>query len=90
MGGGGGSTSTSTGGGSTTTTPPPTTPAPGVSTEFQADRPQRMPVYNSPAQIESARQRRQQIIGRTGRTSTNLTGNPGTRSYMNSFLGSVG
>lgn len=85
MGGiGGGARPAATGG---TTTP--AKPA-GVSTEFQADNPQRMPVYNSPSQIQSARQKRTEIMARSGRTSTNLAGNPGTKSYMNSFLGSVG
>lgn len=61
----------------------------GTSTEFEANRPQQMPVYNSPAQIESARKKRQEIVARSGRTSTNLRGNPGTSSYQNSFLGNV-
>ena len=61
----------------------------GTSTEFEANKPQQMPVYNSPAQIESARKKRNDIMARSGRTSTNLRGNPGTTSYMNSFLGNV-
>ncbi len=48
-----------------------------------------MPVYNSPASIESARRKRMEIMARSGRTSTNLRGNPGTQSYQNSFLGNV-
>jgi hypothetical protein len=61
----------------------------GLSKEFKADNPQPMPIYNSPAQLEAARRKRMEIMARSGRTSTNLTGNPGTRSYQNSFLGNV-
>jgi hypothetical protein len=61
----------------------------GLSTEYEANKPQQMPVYNSPAQIESARKKRQDIMARSGRGSTNLRGNPGTQSYQNSFLGNV-
>lgn len=60
-----------------------------TSTEYEANRPQVMPVYNSPSAIESARRKRQEIISRSGRGSTNLVGNPGTQAYSNSFLGSV-
>lgn len=60
-----------------------------VSTEYEANRPQMMPVYNSPSSIESARRKRNEIISRSGRGSTNLVGNPGTQAYSNSFLGSV-
>ncbi len=66
-----------------------TTVTTGLSKEYQADKPQPMPVYNSPSQIEAARRKRQEIMARSGRTSTNLTGNPGTMSYANSFLGNV-
>lgn len=84
-------------GGMGSTAKPATTPvatpgsagATGLSTEFEADKPQIMPVYNSPTQVESAKRKRQELMARSGRTSTNLTGNPGTRSYSNSFLGSV-
>lgn len=61
----------------------------GTTTEFEANKPQQMPVYNSPAQIESARRKRMEIMARSGRGSTNLRGNPGTQSYQNSFLGNV-
>lgn len=61
----------------------------GLSKEFEANKPQVMPVYNSPAQVESAKRKRQELMARSGRTSTNMTGNPGTRAYSNSFLGSV-
>jgi hypothetical protein len=61
----------------------------GLSKEFEANKPQIMPVYNSPAQVESAKRKRQELIARSGRGATNLTGNPGTRAYSNSFLGSV-
>lgn len=71
-----------------TTTNPTASPSP-VSREFEADRPQIMPVYNSPSQLESAKRKRQALMARSGRSSTNLTGNPGTRSYQSSFLGSV-
>lgn len=63
--------------------------ATGLSTEFEADKPQIMPVYNSPGQVEAAKRKRQDIMARSGRTATNLTGNPGTKAYSNSFLGSV-
>jgi len=61
----------------------------GLSTEYEADNPQVMPVYNSPQQIEAAKRKALEISGRSGRTSTNLVGNPGTRAYTSSFLGSV-
>lgn len=61
----------------------------GISKEFTADNPQQMPVYNSPAQLEAARRKRMEIMARSGRTSTNLTGNPGTQTYRNTFLGNV-
>lgn len=81
------------GGGTKKATPGETVrqgPSPGrVSTEYEANRPQMMPVYNSPAQIESARRKREELLARSGRTATNLVGNPGTRSFQNSFLGSV-
>lgn len=85
MGGGGGAKKAAT-----TTTTPAATPSPTpVTKEFEADKPNIMPVYNSPTQVESAKRRRQQIMARSGRTSTNLVGNPGTRTYQNSFLGNV-
>jgi len=64
-------------------------PTAGISTEYEANKPQVMPVYNSPGQIESARRKRQEIMARSGRQSTNLRGNPGTQSYQGSFLGNV-
>ncbi len=76
-------------GGTTTTPSTPTTPTTGLSTEYEANRPQVMPVYNSPAQIESARRKRMEIMARSGRGSTNLRGNPGTMTYQSSFLGNV-
>jgi len=60
-----------------------------VTGEYAADKPAIMPVYNSPAQIESARKRREAVITRSGRSSTNLVGNPGTQAYQSSFLGST-
>jgi hypothetical protein len=92
MGGGGGVVGAKGVKGAKTTAPTrgATAPSPTPTTqEFEANSPQIMPVYNSPAQIESARRKRQELMARSGRTSTNLTGNPGTQSYMNSFLGSV-
>jgi hypothetical protein len=78
------------GGGSSAPAPTPrSSDTVGLSTEYEANRPQQMPVYNSPAQIESARKKRNDIMARSGRTSTNLRGNPGTTSYSNSFLGNV-
>jgi len=71
------------------TTPPPSSDTTGISKEYEANKPQVMPVYNSPSQIESARKKRMEIMARSGRTSTNLRGNPGTQSYTNSFLGNV-
>lgn len=85
MGGGG----TGVKAGTPTGTPTGPTAPTALSKEYEANRPQQMPVYNSPAQIESARERRRQITARSGRTSTNLRGNPGTQTYMNSFLGNV-
>lgn len=58
----------------------------GLSTEYQADSPVRMPVYNSPAQLEAARMKLADITGRSGRTSTSLV--PGVGTYAASFLGS--
>ncbi len=83
----GGIGSNSSGGKTPTTTATPTTT--GLSTEYEANKPQIMPVYNSPAQLESARKKRQEIMARSGRTSTNLRGNPGTATYQASFLGNV-
>jgi len=74
------SSATGSGGGNSTV---------GLSTEYEANKPQVMPVYNSPSQIESARKKRMEIMARSGRTSTNLRGNPGTQTYQNSFLGNV-
>lgn len=68
---------------------PRSTDTTGISTEYEANKPQVMPVYNSPNQIESARKKRQEIMARSGRSSTNLRGNPGTQTYQNSFLGNV-
>jgi hypothetical protein len=70
-------------------TTPKSSDTAGLTTEYEANKPQQMPVYNSPAQVESARKKRQEIVARSGRTSTNLRGNPGTISYQNSFLGNV-
>lgn len=93
MGSTAGGTRSKTGDGVIITTPPVAPPgsaaATGLSREFEANKPQVMPVYNSPAQIEAAKRKRQELMARSGRTSTNLTGNPGTRAYANSFLGSV-
>lgn len=59
------------------------------SSEFEANAPQQMPVYNSPTQLEAARRKRTEVLARSGRGSTNLVGNPGTKTFTNSFLGSV-
>jgi len=93
MGGMGGGDSTNGRGGGGTPAPTPSgapgSPTAGISTEYEANKPQVMPVYNSPGQIESARRKRQEIMARSGRQSTNLRGNPGTQSYQGSFLGNV-
>ena len=90
--GGMGTTGGSRGSGGTSsgsTTTPIAGSGAGLSAEYEANKPQQMPVYNSPAQIESARKKRMEIMARSGRGSTNLRGNPGTQSYQNSFLGNV-
>lgn len=63
-------------------------PSKGLSTEFSADNPVRMPVYNSPAQLAAARMKLNEITGRSGRTSTALVNAPGASTYSASFLGS--
>lgn len=78
----------STGGGTPATGNPLTdlsVPGTGGSTEFAADNPVRMPVYNSPAQLAAARMKLNDITGRSGRASTALV--PGTGTYAASFLG---
>lgn len=86
------------GSGGTTTKPPdplagvPATQAAsaisGISTEFANDGAVRMPVYNSPAQLEAARLQMAKITGRSGRSSTALVNSPGVSTYGASFLGS--
>lgn len=61
----------------------------GLSREFSAENPVRMPVYNSPAQLEAARLKMAGITARSGRTSTQLVNAPGTGTYGASFLGSL-
>lgn len=47
-----------------------------------------MPTPNSPASIEAARIARAKIIASSGRSSTALVSQSGTRPYSNSYLGS--
>lgn len=56
---------------------------------YPADNARRMPVYNSPASMEAGKRRRREIVSRSGRESTRLTGNAGTLPFSNSFLGDV-
>ncbi len=56
---------------------------------YPDDAAKRMPVYNSPSSIAAGRKKRDQITARSGRESTRLVSDAGTRSYSNSFLGSV-
>ncbi len=92
--GGGGSTPPPSGGGGGGTTPPPTsTPdlsvvigkAYGLSSEYAADNPTRMPSPSNSALLAAARQRRE-LLARQGRQSTRLVG---TQVYTNLALGST-
>jgi hypothetical protein len=56
---------------------------------YPDDAAKRMPVVNSPSSIAAARKKRDQITSRSGRESTRLVSDAGTRGYANSFLGSV-
>jgi len=58
----------------------------GLSKEFAADNPVRMPSPSDNALLVAARMRRE-IQARSGRESTNLVG---TQVYGNSYLGSYG
>lgn len=59
----------------------------GPSSPYPNDGAVRMPVSNSAATLEAARQRRASIISRSGRTSTALVSEAGIRPYTNSYLG---
>jgi hypothetical protein len=76
----------------------PATPAPkpasstasalgGSKSPYPDDNATRMPVSNSAATLEAARQRRASIIARSGRTSTQLVSDAGVKPYVNSYLG---
>lgn len=80
-------TSTSASSGSTAPTLATVTAAAyGISKEFAADNPVRMPSPSDNALMVAARMRRE-IQMRSGRESTNLVG---TQVYGNSYLGSYG
>lgn len=84
-----GTTSGTTGGGTGSVAPSLSTvtgSAYGLSKEFAADNPARMPSPSDNALLVAARMRRE-IQARSGRESTNLVG---TQVYGNSFLGSYG
>lgn len=55
--------------------------------EYADDGSRPMPSYMNPAAIEAARERRLAMTAKSGRSSTNLSGTPGTRAYVNTFLG---
>ena len=63
-------------------------PAPALG-PYPDDAAKRMPVYNSTSAIAAGRKKRDQITARSGRESTRLVSDAGTRSYQSSFLGSV-
>lgn len=70
--------------------PAPQTVAPVAALgPYPDDSAKRMPVVNSPSSIAAARKKRDQITSRSGRESTRLVSDAGTRSYQSSFLGSV-
>lgn len=71
------------------TTVTPLSPAPVALGPYPDDGAKRMPTANSPSAIAAARKKRTQITQRSGRESTRLVNDAGTRSYQNSFLGSV-
>lgn len=56
---------------------------------YPDDNAKRMPVFNSPESIEAGRQRRREITSRSGRESTRLVSDRGTKAFVNSFLGSA-
>lgn len=58
----------------------------GLSTEFAADNPVRMPSASDSSLLAAAKIRRD-MMARSGRDSTRLVG---TQVYGNTFLGSVG
>lgn len=59
----------------------------GPSSPYPNDNAIRMPVANSAASLEAARQKRAAIISRSGRTSTALVSDAGVKPYVNSYLG---
>ncbi len=56
--------------------------------EYADDGARSMPSYNSQAIADAIRRATAGIVGRSGRTATNLSG-AGTRSYIGSLLGNV-
>ena len=49
------------------------------------DGAKRMPTFNSASALAASRRKRAEIVGRSGRQSTDLS--KGTQSYTNTFLG---
>lgn len=90
------STSTSTGTGTTSTTPS-TTGTPGTTTtlpatkklEYADDKVQHMPLLDSASALRAAQKLQRQLQARTGRGSTRLVSDAGTRPYVASLLGNV-
>lgn len=67
-------------------------PAPAPSSiigPYPDDNVRRMPVVNSPNSIEAGRRRRREIMARSGRTSTRLVSEAGTRAYTGTLLGNT-
>lgn len=73
-------------GGSTPSLDQVSAPTYGISKEFAADNPTRLPSPSDASLLAAARIRRE-LAARSGRQSTSLVG---TSVYSNSFLGSVG
>jgi hypothetical protein len=62
-------------------------PVTGSSGEFADDGATRMPVINSKTSIEAGRRQRREIAARSGRSSTRMVSEAGTRAYVGSLLG---
>lgn len=54
---------------------------------YPDDGARRMPTSTSSTATEAARTKRLEVSARGGRTSTRLAGMPGTRAFVNTFLG---
>lgn len=57
--------------------------------EFADDGARRMPSFLDPVFREGARDKRLNMVAKSGRSSTNLSASAGTRPYVNTFLGGV-